>query len=87
MLKKVLRLLSSYQAARHGYRQGPSHEPWRPKRKRKGYERDRSGGYGHPPYAPPPGYGYDHGPYGQGRPRGIKGMIIDAIVRKLLKYR
>jgi hypothetical protein len=88
MLKKVLRLLSSYQAGRHGYRHGSSHEPWRPEKKKwKGRERDRRGGYGHPPYAPPPGYGYDHGPYGQGRPRGIKGMIIDAIVRKLLKYR
>ncbi len=87
MLKKVLRLLSSYQAGRHGYRHGSSYEPRRPKKRWKGHERDRHGGYGHSPYAPPPGYGYDHGPYGHGRPRGLKGMIIDAIVRKLLKHR
>lgn len=84
MLKKVLRLLSSYQSTRHGYRHGPSYKPRRPKKKWKGRER---GGYDHPPYAPSSGYGYDYGPHGHGRPRGIKGMIIDAIVRKLLKYR
>ena len=31
-------------------------------------------------------YGSDPGTYGYGRPRGLKGMIIDAIVRKLLRY-
>jgi hypothetical protein len=86
MLKKILKLLSLYQAARHGHRYGPSYKPWK-RRKWKGYKHDRYGSHGYPPYPPPPGYGLDHGPYGYGRPRGLKGAIIDAIVHKLLKHR
>ncbi len=48
MLKKLSRLLTLYQATRHGY--GP-----------------------------------DHSPYGYGRPHGLKAVLIDAVVRKLLK--
>ncbi len=101
MLKKLSKLLAFYQATRHSHRHGPSYgsasyEPWK-RKKRKGHGHDRYGGHGHQPYGPsqgydrPPypshGYGPDHGPYGHGRPRGFKGMIIDAIVRKLLKHR
>lgn len=95
MLKKILKLLSLYQAARHGHRYGPAHKPWK-RKKWKGYKYGRYGGHGYPPYPPPPGYGLDsgpygygaeHGPYGHSRPRGLKGAIIDAIVRKLLRHR
>lgn len=86
MLKKFLKLLSLYQAARHGHRYGSSYKPWK-RKKWKGYRHDRYGGYGHPPYPPPLGYGADYGPYGYGRPRGLKGMIVDAIVRRLLGHR
>ncbi len=54
-MKKLLKLLSLYQAARHGHRYGSSYKPWKGKRwKRRGHE--RHGGYGYPP--PPPPYGY-----------------------------
>ena len=85
-MKKLLKLLSLYQAARHGHCYGPSHEPWK-REKRKGREHDRYGAYGCPPPPPPYDYGPDHGPYGHARPRGLKGVVIDAIVRKLLKHR
>jgi hypothetical protein len=91
MLKKLLKLVSSYQATRHGHRYGPSYgsasyKPWK-RKKWKGHKPDRYGGYGHPPYPPPHGYGPDHGPYGYGRPRRLKGVIIDAIVQRLLRHR
>ena len=97
MLKKLLKLVSLYQATRHGHHYGSSpHKPWQ-RTKWKGHKRDRYSGYGHQPYGPPHGYdrppypphgyGADHGPYGYGRPRGLKGMIIDAIVHKLLRHR
>jgi hypothetical protein len=85
-LKKILKLLSMYQAARHGHRYGSHYEPWK-RKKWKGPKHDRYSGYGYPPYPPPHGYGSDHGSYGYGRPRGLKGVIIDVIVRKLLRYR
>jgi hypothetical protein len=85
-LKKLLKLLSLYQAARHGQYHGPSYKPWKGG-KRKGRKRDRYGAYGHPPSPPPYGHGFDHDPYGHARPRGLKGVVIDAIVRKLLKHR
>ena len=83
-MKKLLKLLSLYQAARHGHRHGPSYKPWKGKKARK---HDRYGGYGRPLPSPPYGYGFDHSPYGHARPRGLKGVVIDAIVRKLLKHR
>jgi hypothetical protein len=86
MLKKILKLLALYQAARHGHRYSSSHKPWKPKRW-KGHKHDRYRGHGHPPYPSPHGYGSDHGLGGYGRPRGLKGVIIDAIVQKLLKHR
>ena len=79
MLKKLLKLLSLYQGTRHGHhRYGSSYKPWKQKKWR---------GHGYPPHQPPHGYGYDHGPYDHTRPRGLKGVVIDAIVRKLLKHR
>ena len=90
-MKKLLKLLSLYQAARHGHRYDSSYKPWKGK-KWKRREHERHGGYGHPPPPPPYGYGagqdpYGHGPYGHARARGLKGVVIDAIVRKLLKHR
>lgn len=85
-MKKLLKLLSLYQAARHGRYHGPSYNPWKGK-KWKGREHERHGGYGYPPSPPPYGYGVGQGPYGHARARGLKGVVIDAIVRKLLKHR
>lgn len=84
VLKKILKLLSLYQANRHGHRYDSSYKPWKGK-KWKGHKYDRSPDYGHPP--PPYGHGSGYGPHGYSRPRGLKGMVIDMIVRKLLKYR
>jgi hypothetical protein len=86
MLKKVLKLLSLYQAARHGHSYGSSQGPWK-RKKWKGHKHRRYGSHGYPPYPPPHGYGSDHAPYSYGRSRGLKGVIIDAIMRKLLKHR
>lgn len=81
MLKKLSKLLAIYRATRHGYGASPS-KPWK-RGKWKGPKHARHDASGYPPYGYGPGYGrYDHG-----RRRGFKGMIIDLIVRKLLKLR
>ncbi len=81
-----MKLLSLYQAARHGHRHGSSHEPWK-RGKRKGRKHDRHGGYGRPPAPSALRRRFGRDPYGHARPRGLKGVVIDAIVRKLLKHR
>ena len=58
MLKKLSKLLALYQTTRHGYRHSSSYgsasyKPWK-RKKWKGREHDRYGGYGHQPYGPPP---------------------------------
>jgi hypothetical protein len=91
MLKKLSKLLALYQATQHGHRHSASYgsasyKPWK-RQKWKGPRHDRYSGHDHQPYGSPHGYRPDHGPYGYGRLRGLKAMIIDAIVHKLLKHR
>lgn len=73
-MKKLLKLAALVQAARRGT--GPaSYEPWQGKkwkgRKHQGY------GPAHDPYG--------HGPYAHRRPRGLKGMLVEAIVSRLFR--
>ena len=86
-MKKLLKLLSLVQAVRHGhppYGAG-AYKPFK-RRKWKKRERHRGyGAYGHPPYGHDHGAGYD--PYGRPRPRGLKGMIVEAILHRLLGRR
>ena len=84
-MKKLLKLLSLYQAARHGHHYDSS-KPWK-REKWERREHERYGGYGYPPPPPPYGYGPGRGPYGHARAQGLKGVVIDAIVRKLLRHR
>jgi hypothetical protein len=80
-LKKLRKLLSLYQAARRGHCYGSSHRPWK-RQKRSGASATATAAT-----ATRLLYGPDHGPYGHARPRGLKGVVIDAIVRELLKHR
>jgi hypothetical protein len=82
-MKKLLKLLSLYQATKRGYRYGPSSPKTWKRAKWKERRHTRHGGYGYPP----PPHGYEQHPYGHHRSRGLKGMLIDVIVRKLLKHR
>ena len=79
MLKTLLRLLLEGRGKRYDHRSPYSYKPWKkPKKSRRPY-----GWHGDDRY----GYGdrYGHMPPGYHRPRGLKGMIIDAILRRLLK--
>lgn len=83
-MKKLARLLALTLASRHGH--GPiagGYKPWK-RRKWKAHKQYGYGPYhGHQPgYPPPPPYGYG---YGHPRPRGIKGLIVEAILHKLLR--
>ncbi len=87
-MKKLLKLFSLVQAVRHGGGYAArSYKPWKGK-KWKGGRKHQAYGY-QPHAAPPPPYGYGpaHDPYGQAhhRPRGIKGMLLEAIVHRLLR--
>jgi hypothetical protein len=79
MIKKVAKLLFIlWQSRQGGYAYG---KPWKYK-KRKGYKHDwrwAQGGY--------PPYGHGHGYPGHYRPRGVKGLIIDALLRRMLHRR
>jgi hypothetical protein len=81
-VKKLLKLLALAQAARHGhaaYRAAGARKPWKHE-KRKGRWHDPH--HGHHPY----GYhGMGPGPYGRARPRGLKGVIVEAILHRLLR--
>jgi hypothetical protein len=71
-VKKLLKLLALVQTARHGraYHAAGARKPW----KRKGRR--------HHPY----GYhGMGPDPYGRARPRGLKGVIVEAILHRLLR--
>jgi hypothetical protein len=83
-VKKLLKLLSLIQAARHEhpYGAGAAYQPFKRKKWKRGERYRRHGaGYGHPPY----GHGSGYDPYGRPRPRGLKGMIVEAILRRLLR--
>ena len=75
-MKKLLKLLALAQAARHGhaaYRAAGARKPWK---------RGKWKGQWHHPY----GYhGMGPGPYGRARPRGLKGVIVEAILHRLLR--
>jgi hypothetical protein len=81
MLKKLRKLVHLVQAARYGH---PPHKPGKGKKK---WRRHGYGRYDH--YGPPPGAGYGYGPppYGHGRPRGLKGLILEAVLRRLFGHR
>jgi hypothetical protein len=85
MLKSLIRLLLDRQSGRyhhpshHGYGSHP-YKPWKKgKKDRRGYDwyPDPRAGYGPGPYG--------HPPHGYHRPRGIKGMILEAILHRLMK--
>ncbi|WP_230532039.1 hypothetical protein [Microvirga roseola] len=79
MIKKVAKLIFAvWQSRQAGYGYG---KPWKLK-KRKGYKHSRYHGYGgYPHYGPHPGHPSHY------RPHGLKGHIIDAVLRRLLKHR
>lgn len=87
MLKTLARLFLERQLHRHG-----GSKPWKKGKKHRRWghpydpRHDRS--YGHDPrYDRPYGYDprYDSGGYGHHRPRGIKEMIVRAIIDRLLR--
>ena len=87
MLKKLLELVHLVQTARHGH---PPYRPWEGKKK---WRRQAYGRYDR--HGPPPGAGYGYGPHpgygpppdGHGRPRGLKGLILEAVLRRLFGHR
>lgn len=77
-MKNLLKFLALARAARHGRFHG--HKPWKAKK----WKKHRAYGYD-PRYSHSP---YGHGPYGYGpppRPRGLKGLILEAILHRLLR--
>jgi hypothetical protein len=79
MIKSIAKLIFVlWQSQQHGYGYG---KPWKPK-KRKGYKHVRR--WAHRGYSP---YGYEYGYPGYHRPQGVKGFIIDAVLRRLLHRR
>ncbi len=81
MFKKIAKLIFSlWQSRQPGYGYGHG-KPWKYK-KQKGYKGRRHWDHGgYPPYGH--GYGYP----GHYRPRGVKGLIVDAVLRRLLHRR
>jgi hypothetical protein len=81
MIKSIAKLIFTIWQSRqpgYGYGYGKS---WKPKR-RKGRKYDRHWGYhGHPPH------GHEYGSPGYHRPHGVKDLIIDAVLRRLLHRR
>ena len=81
MIKSIAKLIFTIWQSRqthYGYGHG---KPWNSK-KRKRYKHGRSWDHrGYPPY------GHDLGYPGYHRPRGVKGLIIDAVLRRLLHRR
>lgn len=81
MFKKIAKLiLFLWQSQHSGYVYG-DRKPWKYK-KRKGYKVGRHWDHGgYPTYRH--GYGYP----GHYRPHGVKGLIVDAFLRRLLHRR
>ncbi len=81
MFKKIAKLIFFlWQSWQPGYGYGHG-KPWK-YNKRKGYKGGRHWNHGgYPPYGH--GYGYP----GHYRPRGAKGLIVDALLRRLLHRR
>ena len=85
-MKKLLKLLALYQAARHGGGHAAGHRPYKPWKAAKKWKKQQRRYHGH-------GYGYQHprDPYGHGpyhhppRPRGVKGLILEAVLHRLLR--
>jgi hypothetical protein len=77
MIKSIAKLIFVlWQSRQHGYS-----KPWKPK-KRKGYKHGRR--WAHRGYSP---YGYEYGYLEYHRSQGVKGFIIDAVLRRLLHLR
>ena len=84
MLKKLVRLVSLVQAARHGHGRA-AYKPWKGKKWKRhtyGSSYESSSGSGHPA-----GYGHGYGPQGHGRPHGLKRLLVEAVPRRLLGHR
>ncbi len=85
MIKSIAKFIFTIWQSRQG-RYGPHYgyghgEAWK-STKRKHYKYGRnSGHYGYPTD------GHDHGYPGYHRPWGVKGLIIDAVLRRLLHRR
>ena len=79
MLKTILRLLLESRSKRYDHRGPYGYKPWKKHKRSRRYD----GWHGDDRYGYEGRYG--HMPPGYHRPRGIKGMIIDAILRRLLK--
>jgi hypothetical protein len=86
MLKTLARILLDRHGGRYGHH---PYKPWKKGKKRKGWGRyydayrDHRYGYDDRPYGNDPRHAPP--PYGYHRPRGLKGMILDAILRRLLR--
>ena len=81
MIKTTAKLIFViWQKRQHGYHDSHG-KPWKSK-KRQGYKHGRN--WGHRGY---PSYGDEYGYPGYHRPRGVKGLILDAVLRRLLHRR
>ena len=81
MIKSIAKLIFTIWQSRQPYYGHGHGKLWKSK-KRKGYKHGRS--WDHRDYPP---YGNDYGYPGHHRPRGVKGLIIDAVLRRLLHRR
>ena len=81
MIKSIAKLIFNIWRSRqthYGYSHG---KPWKSK-KRKGYKHGPHWSHnGYPPY------GHDYGYPSYYRPRGVRDLIIDAVLRRLLHRR
>lgn len=84
-MKKLLKLLAAVQTARHGHA-GYAYKPWKGK-KWKGQKYGAYGPHGYPPHGSPYGHGPAYPPHGYARPRGLKGMLLEAVLNRLLRKR
>ena len=80
-MKKLLKLLTMIQAVRHGGGYAArGYKPWKGKQWKRGKR------YAYDPYGYGSGYGsHPYGPQAYGRPKGVKGMVVEAILRRLLR--
>jgi hypothetical protein len=81
MIKGIAKLIFTIWQSRqphHGYGHG---KPWKPTRRKHDKHGLNWSHHGYPPY------GHDYGYPGYHRSQGVKGLIIDAVLRRLLHRR
>jgi hypothetical protein len=81
MIKSIAKLIFTIWQSRQPYYGHGHGKPWKSKKRKRYKHGPHWSHHGYPPY------GHDYGYPGYHRPRGVKGLIIDAVLRRLLHRR